>query len=345
MLKVIAVGDPHFKENHLAIAEKFVNHTIQVVKKSAPDFVVILGDLLDTHNVVRVHSHKLAIRFLKSLGELCPTFLVIGNHDLIDAGQYLTDNHIFTPLHGVESLTNVWICDKAKMFSFGGYGEYSVVFCPYVPPGRFIQALNTTIDQKGNIAEWWMADCIFAHQEFRGCNFGACKSEIGDQWPQEYPLVVSGHIHDAQRLGENIYYTGSAIQHSFAESNKKGVWELCWQVINEMGEKKFTHRVLENGIREKKTITLSVEQAKKFKVDSHADSEIEWRIKIIDAPEKIATFRKTGEEKKLQQLGIKVLIADTKKQTICKTKGSFWDNLYSLVEQDVQAMQLLRKYL
>ncbi len=66
---------------------------------------------------------------------------------------------------------------------------------PYVPPGRFVEALNI-IDN-----EWWKnVNCIFAHQEFYGCKMGAIESIEGDKWDHSFPLVISGHIHSEQRL-------------------------------------------------------------------------------------------------------------------------------------------------
>ncbi len=52
---------------------------------------------------------------------------------------------------------------------------------PYVPPGRFVEALNI-IDN-----EWWKnVNCIFAHQEFYGCKMGAIESIEGDKWDHSF---------------------------------------------------------------------------------------------------------------------------------------------------------------
>ena len=75
------------------------------------------------------------------------------------------------------------------------------LFVPYVPPGRFVEALETY----KNI-NWKDVDCIFAHQEFYGCKMGAILSEEGDKWESKWPLVVSGHIHSRQWINKNIYY-------------------------------------------------------------------------------------------------------------------------------------------
>ena len=88
------------------------------------------------------------------------------------------------------------------------------IFVPYVPPGRFEEALRTLKD------DWISASCIFAHQEFAGCKMGAIVSIEGDKWDIKNPIVISGHIHSKQQPQKNIYYSGSAMQHAFGESAK-----------------------------------------------------------------------------------------------------------------------------
>jgi len=123
--------------------------------------------------------------------------------------QFLTDNHW---LNCLKKWKNVVIVDRPVTETID---DELFVFCPYVFPGRFTEALNT-LD-----IDWKNASGIFAHQEFAGCKMGAIVSVEGDKWPVDNPYVISGHIHSKQIIQENIYYTGSAMQHAFGESEKK----------------------------------------------------------------------------------------------------------------------------
>jgi len=126
--------------------------------------------------------------------------------------QFLTDKHGFNALKRVP---NVTICDKIIVRKIKGH---KFVFCPYVPAGRFEEALNT-IENDGK--RWDDADCIFAHQEFYGCYYNpSVRSTEGDKWPENYPLVVSGHIHTTDQLQKNIYYPGSCMQHGWNDTMK-----------------------------------------------------------------------------------------------------------------------------
>lgn len=71
-------------------------------------------------------------------------------------------------------------------------------------------------------------NAIFAHQEFYGVQMGAIKSEIGDKWASHRPFVVSGHIHDYEKLSDNIIYTGTPIQHAFGDKEHKTISLYTW---------------------------------------------------------------------------------------------------------------------
>ena len=53
-MKVIAIGDPHFKVKNIPKVEIFIEKLLSLIKKENPDFIVVLGDLL--HNHERIHS-------------------------------------------------------------------------------------------------------------------------------------------------------------------------------------------------------------------------------------------------------------------------------------------------
>lgn len=100
-----------------------------------------------------------------------------------------------------------------------------VAFCPYVPPGRFAEALGLLPCSLDSI------NLIFAHQEFRNAKLGAFLSETGDEWPVTNPYVVSGHIHQYDLLQPNLLYVGTPLQLAFADSDKKVL--LAMDLFNE----------------------------------------------------------------------------------------------------------------
>jgi DNA repair exonuclease SbcCD nuclease subunit len=83
-----------------------------------------------------------------------------------------------------------------------------------------MEALGTENVTEENINEY---SIIFAHQEFKGCKMGAMLSVNGDEWKPEYPMCISGHIHDHQHLQGNILYPGTPYQISYGSAPSKGV--------------------------------------------------------------------------------------------------------------------------
>jgi len=210
-VKFIAIGDPHFLTNNYSECELFIEQMETLVQSIQPNFVVVLGDLLHTHEAIHTLVLKKATQFLFALAEHCKTYLIIGNHDYINNSQYMTDNH---PFNSFKKTPNITICDKAIVKTIKGL---KFVFCPYVIPGRFVEALNTL---KG----WKNAACIFAHQDFN-------EFSTADQWEKDYPLIVSGHIHAQKWAQKNIYYPGNTIQNQFDDGgdNDKIVAEFTFE--------------------------------------------------------------------------------------------------------------------
>lgn len=209
MVKALIIGDPHFKISNIPDMILMTSRIINLVKESKPDFVVVLGDILDRHETIHVSPYFRAIEFLKQLKELVLTFVLIGNHDLKNNRQFFSEEHSLTAL---KLLPDIHVVDRTVEYIIK---DQSFVFVPYVPPGRFLEALN--------YVDWADATCIFAHQEFLGAQMGAIQSTEGDLWPETYPYVISGHVHDYQQLQKNLLYVGTPIQHTYGDSGNKTV--------------------------------------------------------------------------------------------------------------------------
>lgn len=194
--RVLFIGDVHFKHNNLnemtIMMEKLRNIDEHY------DFSVVAGDILDSHEKIDVQLMNRAYDMIKLLKARTHVYICVGNHDMINNQQFLTDAHW---MNGMKEWKDVTIVDKPVTFN-------KFLFVPYVFPGRFVEALETVDD-------WKDALCIFAHQEIKGCRMGAIESVKGDEWDTEWPLIISGHIHDQQHPQDNVFYPGSVIDHGF----------------------------------------------------------------------------------------------------------------------------------
>lgn len=207
--------------------------------------------------------------------------------------QYLSENHW---MNAMKEWDNVEIVDTVQYEEIEGQ---MYIFSPYVPNGRFIEALETE-----DSIDWKKANIIFAHQEFKGCKMGAIVSEDGDEWQLEYPNVISGHIHSNQTPQKNVYYPGSAMQHAFGESEKN----IIAYVDNiEYGD--YNLEEIDLKLPRKKIIYTDVQAIDDVKLPKNEDKV---KITVSGVYEEFKALKKTKKYKNLIDQGIKVVFKPKK---------------------------------
>lgn len=217
--------------------------------------------------------------------------------------QYLTENHW---LNGMKEWENTVIVDKVLTEVIN---DCLFVFVPYVPPGRFEDALNTL----DNGVDWNDASCIFAHQEFFGCKMGAIVSVEGDKWLLENPEIVSGHIHSNQRPQKNVYYPGSMLQHAFGESSKNIIAYLTY----DSKQKGYELEEIDLKLPRKKIVYMDVENVDDYEIPDTKDA---IKITVSGAYDQFKALKKTKKYKKLVKDGVKVVFKA--KKIDCENKLS-----------------------
>jgi DNA repair exonuclease SbcCD nuclease subunit len=300
-MNVIAIGDQHFKVDNIPDVELFINRITNLVEKRKPDFVVLLGDLLDTHE--RLHTIPLnkAYEFINNIRKISKTYILTGNHDMVNHLQFLTSNHW---LNYLKEWNNVTVIDNVVLEIIN---NKKFIFVPYVEPGRFIEALNTLEE------EWTDADCIFAHQEFHGCKMGAIVSLEGDKWSEDYPNVVSGHIHNNQKPQKNIYYPGSSIQIAFGENQDNIIASLTFKDDTE----DYELEEIDLKLPKKKIIYTNIDDVEKIDIEKTNDK---IKISVCGDHNEYKTFKKTKKYKELISKGAKVIFKPKKIETQIKNE-------------------------
>jgi DNA repair exonuclease SbcCD nuclease subunit len=276
-MKVFVIGDPHFKTNNAEETNEMSEKILFQIKQTDPDFVVCLGDILDRHETIHVGPLLRSIELFQKIASEYKLFLLIGNHDRPSNQVFLTEEHPFTAL---KQWKNTWVVDKViqETITDKNNNPHKFLFVPYVPVGRFKEALQTKIteDQINDFT------CIFAHQEFYGAKMGMNISKVGDVWDEENPLVISGHIHDFDILAPNIIYTGTPIQHAFGDREDKGVF------LFDFNEKGFTYDKIDLGLPKKKIIKIGFSEVSILK---KLDAKSYYKIIISGTPEELKTLK------------------------------------------------------
>lgn len=296
-MKILFIGDPHIKlDNHEEI-DILLIHLCQICKEIEFERIIIGGDLMHYHERIFTQALNKTLSFIKELSVFAPIDILVGNHDMINNQQFLTSNHWMNVLSDIK---NVSIIEKPVIRWFG---NFSILLCPYVYPGRFIEALET-VD-----IDWRDRNIIFAHQEFKGCKMGSIVSIDGDDWKKQYPQIISGHIHDNQKIGDNIYYPGAPLQHAFGDTNKRVV---CF-----IDEKQQITDIILN-VPKKIIIKGSIDEVnKRVEKENTKENKKEnknIKLKISATIEEFKIFKETNEYKDYIKNGIKIQL-DVKKNS------------------------------
>ena len=294
----LVIGDPHFKtSNALETSSLMVESILTIARRIKPDFIVDLGDTLDRHETIHVSPLERATQFLSELSKIAPLYVIIGNHDRPNNSNFLTTEH---PFNALKLWSNTTVVDKVVSITIKGL-KFTMV--PYVPPGKFEEALNTLPGCLEGVRT------IFAHQEFKGAKMGAVRSEVGDSWSLSNPLVISGHIHDYDRLQPNIIYTGTPLQHAFGDREDKTVSIYRFPLMTSSTvdvNATFTEERIDLGLEKKTLVYLTCEEVMTYTPPPGK------HIKIVvrGTSAEIKAIMKLPSIKQLVASGIKVVYKD-----------------------------------
>lgn len=282
--RFLCVGDLHIKPNNVDEIRLVLAEVQRVAATTQPTDIVLLGDVLHTHEKILSPCLNRAVDFVTECARLAPTFVLVGNHDYQTNSEFLSPNHW---MNALKQQPRVTIVDTVVH-------QHGVLFCPYVPPGRFLEA----------IGEWPRATLvIFCHQEFHGCAFQSTVSETGDPIDQKWPQIVSGHIHDNQTLRHKVYYPGAPLQHNFGDSEKR---VLCLVTLDlDDGLVGIAEYPLQVPL--KKIINASIDDLHRH--TTTIDSAVATKIKVHSTSDEFKAFKQTQEYKNLIKQGIVVQLA------------------------------------
>lgn len=256
-----------------------------------------MGDILHTHERLHTTAFNTVTDIFKRISAIVKTFVLVGNHDYINNSQFLTTNHW---MNCFKTYPNLVIVDQILVEYVN---DMKIVLCPYVPDGRFKEALDTKDE------EWIDASYIFAHQLLDGAKMGAIVAENVEKWRDEYPILISGHIHDKQQVQPNLIYTGSCMQHAFGESSDKTL------LLIEDNDIQY----IDLNLSKKKIIYMEADSIDTFRF-SELDEKNEYKIVVNGDNDEFNSFRKTSLYRDILKRGIKVVFKQKRVEIVKKNE-------------------------
>jgi DNA repair exonuclease SbcCD nuclease subunit len=331
-MKYLVVGDIHVKTGNIpeilelrdAILKHSSGHNTVDATRTAHerpvDAIVLLGDVLDYHEKVLTPCLNTAYTLISDISKHFPVYVLVGNHDYISNSQFLTNAHW---MNAMKRWSNVTVVDSVIAVD-------GATFCPYVPPGRLQEAL-------GSCREHTASNVIFCHQEFRGCDMGAVRSETGDGY-DGISLAVSGHIHDNQWLSDIVYYVGAPLQHAFGDKDKRVL------AVVDTSTKSVTEIPLTIG--KKITISVDCDRFSELTLDE-IPKDASVRVILQGTLTECKALKKSVLYKKLAKKA-KVVFHTTKEsedKNHVAHKTSFLDHVQARLVSDPEVADLFQKIL
>lgn len=340
MVLIVTVGDLHFKKDTPTLTDLVVAKITNEVNRLKPDLVVFLGDILDNHEKIDLLTQNKAIKFIRHIasmksttGDFINVIVVIGNHERPNATTFLTEESAFYCLKGQP---NIHVADRVLSLNWETTGikdKMRFVFVPYVPNGRFHEALDT-LDEKVMDPNY-RPYTIFCHQEFKGAQIGRYKSKEGDEWPEENPLVISGHIHTLQQVQPNLVYAGTPYQLSYSDDTEKGII-LAEYVHGQTPSVKF----LKLDIRKKRVIKLKPSEVDAFIPPDNCDVQVD----IEGTSAEIKALKITGIIPKMRSRGVTISLSTINENNpLNPSNKPFKELLLEMIKEDQDAITVFNQ--
>ena len=203
-MKLLLVGDPHMTPDALEEGNRLMEFVLKTAQDYNADRIAILGDLHHCHALVRVEVTHFWKQWMERLGDSpCDVVLLCGNHDL--PGNASGDLSI-------NALVSYRGCKHVAVVDFP-LNLNGVLYLPYYfDPQQFVAAANSD-----------PTNVIICHQTFCGAkyenNFPAADGVDPDLI--KAPLIISGHIHMQQKLGNKVVYVGSPRWLTVSDANQE----------------------------------------------------------------------------------------------------------------------------
>lgn len=299
--KILCIGDPHIKSDNSLETDLMICRIEEIITIQNPNIIIVLGDTLHYHERIPMYTLKRATHFFKMLKNTKKNvYILIGNHDRPNNNIFLTDEHAFNSFKEWENMT---IIDDVTVISenFENH-QYNFLMVPYVPVGRFNEALAT----KSLAHPLTTISAVFCHQEWDGCKINLISGCIADIWPLDAPLNISGHIHDYEIVQNNLRYPGTPIQHSPSDTTNKtvSIIEMKRSENSEVLSFHYENRISLN-IPHKISITLTPDELLTFVLPELFSS---IRIKIECSSSVYKGLMELVEVKKLAgTFGVKII--------------------------------------
>ncbi len=220
-MKFAHIADTHIRnlKYHTEYQTVF-NKIYQTLREEKVDFIIHCGDICHTKTQISPEFVQMCSDFLKSLAEIAPTYIILGNHD----GNLRNPNRqdSISPVVKTLNIPNLNLLKNSGEVSLNDHFTLNVLSVfdedNWTPPSD---------KTKINIALY--------HGSISGCmTDGGWKMDVGENNIDifdQFDYAMLGDIHKTNQILDDagrVRYAGSTVQQNFGETNDKGF--LLWDI-------------------------------------------------------------------------------------------------------------------
>lgn len=97
-IKILSVGDFHINK---FTKEDSINFYVENAYKNHPDYICLLGDILD--NPFDINEH-LVFKLIRDSSNIAPTFIIKGNHDFLTKDEIVINKELWTDIKNIDNV-------------------------------------------------------------------------------------------------------------------------------------------------------------------------------------------------------------------------------------------------
>ena len=193
-LRIVTIGDIHLSSR---VALDSIDKLLKVIESNNPDYIFILGDIVDTPQELTYKKRLLELDVLmKNCGNLAPTFIIIGNHDYYYDRE--NDTTILSDIwENYERFSNVYLL-KDKSYTddnlfIGGYMQKGNAYYKSKSNSEDEFAFYNDLSQKDSLVNNLPED---KYKIFLTHSPEPIKYFLNTELLKDYNLIMAGHYHN-----------------------------------------------------------------------------------------------------------------------------------------------------
>jgi len=222
MIKIAHIADTHIRNLKYHYEYKVVFSQIyETLRNEKIDYIVHCGDIAHTKTQISPEFVEMASEFFYNLGEIAPTYIILGNHDGNLKNSSRQD--AITPIINALNHDNLHLLKNSGETDIGN-GVVLNVLSVFDEDNW----TNPTDDGKINIALYHGA----VQYSKTDTGFSMTHGDHDISIFEGFDYAMLGDIHQRQYLNDRrtIWYAGSTVQQNFGETDDKGI--LIWNIKN-----------------------------------------------------------------------------------------------------------------